>query len=292
MSLFSIVIPTFNRAEIVSKTLDSVLAQSFQNWECLVVDDFSKDDTREVIEKFCQKDSRCRYLRNERKKGAQGARNTGLKHARFDWVLFFDSDNLMHANLLETMADAVLQDQERYDVFTCFSNVIDCQTGEKVNSFDWLNEGDVHEKLFTRDTYVDYNGAIIRKSKLFEIGGLDEDCPSMQEWDTHIRLSKVARYHTVPLVLVDYFVGGKDAISTDTKREVKGRFYILKKHQKEWRNYKEAHIAFVREIRSLIRKNHGFFYKAAATMKLVFCAPSVQWTMLKRKIKSIVRFRS
>lgn len=290
--MITIVIPTFNRAEIISKTLDSVLAQSFQNWECLVVDDFSVDDTRERIETFCQKDNRFRYLRNERKKGAQGARNTGLKHARFDWVLFFDSDNLMHPNLLETMAEAITMDQDRYDVFACFSNVIDLQTGKIVDAFEWLNEGDIHEKLFTRDTYVDYNGAVIRKSKLVEIGGLDEDCPSMQEWDTHIRLSKVARYHTIPKRLVDYYVGGEDAISTDTKREVKGRFFILKKHKKEWRNYKEAYIAFVKEIRLFIRKNRGIFYKAAATTKLVCCAPMVQWTMLKRKIKSIVRFKS
>lgn len=290
--MITVVIPTFNRANILSKTLDSVLAQSFQNWECLVVDDFSTDQTAEVVEGYCLKDSRFRYLKNEGKKGAQGARNTGLKCARYDWIQFFDSDDIMHSNLLETMAEAVRLDQERYDVFTCFSNVIDCQTGEKVNSFEWHNEGDIHERLFTRDTYVDYNGAVIRKSKLNEIGGLDEDCPSMQEWDTHIRLSKVACYHTVPQMLIDYFVGGNDAISTDAKREVRGRFYILKKHKKEWRNYKEAYIAFVKEIRSFIRKNQGLFYKAAATMKLVVCAPTVQWTMLKRKTKAIVRFRS
>ena len=111
----------------------------------------------------------------------------------------------------------------------------------------------------------------------------------MQEWDTHLRLSKIAIYHTVPKKLVDYYVGGKDAISSDNKREIIGRLYILKKHQKEWRKHKESQIDFVKYIHSILRQHPSVSFRVRTTIKLIFSAPSVQWIMLKRKVKRIIR---
>ena len=285
MPCFSIVIPTYNRASVVPRTLGSVLAQTFQNWECLVVDDYSTDNTKDIVEEYCRKDSRFHYLVNEGKKGAQGARNTGLRHAQNNWVVFFDSDNVMHSDMLESMVKAIGEFKEQYDVLTCFSNVVSAQSGEIVGKFEWQCEGNIHDQLFTGECYVDYNGAVIRKKSLLEMGALDEDCPSMQEWDTHIRLSETARYHTIPKVLIDYYVGGKDAISSDNKREIVGRLYILKKHQKEWKRHKESHIDFVKEIHARIKQSHDACFRMSSVVKLVAYAPSVQWICFKRRIK-------
>ena len=99
----SIIIPAYNREMVISKTLEAILSQTFLDWECLVVDDHSKDATRESIMQFVAKDSRFVFLENERTKGACGARNTGLHHAKSDFVLFFDSDDRMHEDLLESL---------------------------------------------------------------------------------------------------------------------------------------------------------------------------------------------
>ncbi len=284
----TIIIPTYNRASLIGKTLNSVLSQTYSDWECLVVDDFSTDNTKEIVERYCKKDTRFHYLVNEGKKGAQGARNTGIKHAQSEWILFFDSDNYMYNNLLDRMNHAIEEDLMRSDVYTCFAIVINQTTLKPVNKFEWLTEGNIHDKLLRRETYVDYNGAIIRKQKILDIGCLDENCPSMQEWDTHIRLSKIARYHTVPEILVEYFVGGEDAISSDSKREIVGRLYILKKHQREWRKNKESHINYVKDIHRLIKNHPSRIFRAKTTFKLLTSAPSVQWISLKRRIKSVV----
>lgn len=283
--LITIVIPTYNRASVISRTLNSVLSQTFLDWECLVVDDYSTDNTREVIEEYCKKDPRFCYLVNEGKKGAQGARNTGLKHAQNDWVVFFDSDDVMHSDMLESMAAAIGEFKKQYDVFTCFSNIVSTQSGEIVGKFEWQCEGNIHDQLFTGECYVDYNGAVIRKKSLLEMGALDEDCPSMQEWDTHIRLSRVATYHTVPKVLIDYYVGGKDAISSNSRREVIGRLYILKKHKKEWRKHKKCRTHYIKEILSLIQQHPSQSFRAKATCQLILYAPSVLWVFLKRCTK-------
>lgn len=287
--LLSVVIPTYNRAPIIYRALDSVASQTFRNWECIIVDDHSTDHTKEVAESYCKKDSRFHYLINEQKKGAQGARNTGLKHAQGDWVLFFDSDNIMHSDMLESMVEAIGEFKEQYDVFTCFSNMVSAQSGEIVGKFEWQCEGNIHDQLFTGECYVDHNSSVIRKKALLEIGTLDEDCPSMQEWDTHLRLSKTARYHTIPKVLVDYYVGGKDAISTDDKREVVGRLYILRKHQSEWKQHKESHINFVKEIHARVKRIQGACFRMSSVAKLVTYAPSVQWVCLKRRIKRFIK---
>ena len=235
----SIVIPTYNREKVIGRTLDCILSQTLSDWECIVVDDFSTDDTRKLIEAYEQKDSRFHYKLNERKKGAQGARNTGLYHSSADWMWFMDSDDIVHNDFLEKLYGAI---NEKIDVVTCFTNVIDNDSKQIIATRKWDCEGNIHEDLLSWKVYVFFPSSIVRKSKLYEIGGLDENCPSHQEYDTHIMLSKTANYTTVPEILFEYYVGGNDNISVNQGRSVEGRIYLLRKHKKEWLNYREAGI--------------------------------------------------
>lgn len=229
--LISIVIPAYNRANVISKTLDSIIAQDYQDWECIIADDHSTDNTMQILKDYALKDSRIKVFENERKKGAQGARNTAILHSAADWICIFDSDDYMYPNYLSEMTKVVASD---VDIIVCHAEVVNVDTGETITVFDHKCDGDISTKIFTGECYVPNNQSIIRKNKLEEIGLLDEDCPSFQEWDTHIRLSKVANYHTIDKVLVTYYVGGNDTISSNKKREVRGRLYIYKKFKKDW----------------------------------------------------------
>lgn len=284
--MISIIIPTYNRAHIISKTLESIMSQDFENWECIVVDDKSTDNTRELVSSFSEKDSRIRYLLNERKKGAQGARNTGVLSAGNEWLYFFDSDNYMHSDCLKVMSSCV---NDNIDVIQCFSKVINVETGDTGKTFSHISQGDIHQKLFEGKTYVDFNNSIVRKSKVLEIGLLDEDCPSMQEWDTHIRLSKIATYFTIEKVLVDYYVGAKDAISTDTKREVKGRMFILTKHLKEWKQHPRALKNFVCQIKYFIDRNSDPQFRREAYSNLKLVVPATPFYVFLYRTKSILK---
>lgn len=284
--MFSIVIPTYNRATIIARTLDSILAQTYQDWECLIVDDFSTDNTRELIEEYEQKDNRFHYVLNERKKGAQGARNTGIYHAKSEWIEFFDSDDIMHNNLLDTMAKAIMADDIGSDVYTCFSNVINRDSGEIVGKFEWICDENVQEKLLTGKTYVDFNGAVIRRSKLMEIGGLDDDCPSMQEWETHIRLSKVATYATIPKILVDYYVGGCDTISADKKREIKGYLYLLEKHQQEWMRHYDSYLMYGERVLNTLHNHTDRTFEQEYRKAIFHLMPELKQIILRKIIKN------
>ena len=90
--LISIIIPTYNRAHLISETLESILAQTYTNWECIIVDDASTDNTVEIIDKFIKKDNRFTlYIRpNDLPKGASSCRNLGIKNNNGKYVLFSD----------------------------------------------------------------------------------------------------------------------------------------------------------------------------------------------------------
>jgi len=96
--LVSIIIPTYNRAHLIEETLDSILAQTYPNWECIIVDDGSTDDTDAVVGKYVDKDARFRYHHRpaDRPKGANACRNYGFEISNGEYVNWFDSDDLMH----------------------------------------------------------------------------------------------------------------------------------------------------------------------------------------------------
>ena len=98
--LVSIVMPSYNTAEYIADSVKSVLAQTYTNWELLIVDDCSADQTDEVVMPFLS-DSRIRYLKNDRNSGAAVSRNRALREAKGKWIAFLDSDDLWNPQKLE-----------------------------------------------------------------------------------------------------------------------------------------------------------------------------------------------
>lgn len=227
----SIIIPVYNRENVISKTLDSVLAQTFNEWECLIVDDHSTDSTWSALEKYASNDSRIRIFKNERTKGACGARNTGLIHAVSDLVQFFDSDDEMYPTLLQDLYSGF---SDEFDVITCWTHIVNVDTKKVVDALEYVSIGRIHRDLLIGKTYVDTNCALMRRELISKIGGWSEDCPSFQEWDFHLRLSKYAKYTTLKKYLINYYVGGSDTISKSHFRWLVGMLYIIKKYQTDW----------------------------------------------------------
>ena len=92
-SKVSVIIPTYNRAYLISRAINSVLNQTYQDFEIIIVDDGSTDNTEEVIKEFQEKDERIKYIRHKNNKGEAAARNTGIKAAKNEYISFQDSDD-------------------------------------------------------------------------------------------------------------------------------------------------------------------------------------------------------
>ena len=98
--LVSIIMPSYNTANYIGESINSVINQSYKNWELIIVDDCSTDNTDEVIKDFL-KDSRIKYLKNKENSGAAISRNKALRMAKGEWIAFLDSDDLWNHKKLE-----------------------------------------------------------------------------------------------------------------------------------------------------------------------------------------------
>lgn len=281
----SIIIPTYNRAASIGKTIDTFVGQDYDDWEMYVVDDMSQDDTREVIERYAQRDCRIHYLLNERKKGAQGARNTGLLHSDSEYVVIFDSDDYVYPNFLSTLLSSV---DDNTDVVTCYARRINVNDNSE-NVEHWGGEGNIECGLMTGELYVNFDNCLFRKSKLIEIGLLDEDCPAYQEWDTHIRLSRICNYKQIKRVLMDYMWGGGDTMSVNQYNNLRGRCYVLWHNRKRWR--KVAYESFIGEIKSHFRRGDLKIKKQliCTAPEVILHIPSIYLNAVKKYVKRKIR---
>ncbi|WP_290476107.1 MULTISPECIES: glycosyltransferase family 2 protein [unclassified Leeuwenhoekiella] len=127
--LVSIIIPTYNRSHLINETLESVLAQTYKNWECIVVDDGSIDDTEEVVKNYIEKDSRFKFYNrpSNRPKGANTCRNYGFELSKGAYIQWLDSDDLISEKKLEAQVSLLEESVNccvaicKWDYFTSVS---------------------------------------------------------------------------------------------------------------------------------------------------------------------------
>lgn len=225
----SIIIPTYNRAHLIGETLDSVLAQTFKFWECIVVDDGSTDHTEELLQFYCEKDSRIKfyYRPKDRPKGANACRNYGLKESRGKYVNWFDSDDLMDSEKLSIQVERLEQSNYNFTV---------CQTVVFKTNLSYIL-GLRHEEIFSANTFEDYlcekigwltQAPLWNKSFLVQNNfKFDETLLAAQEWEFHCRVLIVSsNYDWIDQPLV-YIRQHNDSISYEPKNENLREWYYF-----------------------------------------------------------------
>lgn len=126
--LVSIIMPSYNTAKFISETIESVSAQTYPNWELIIVDDCSTDDTDAVVRPYLV-DNRIRYIKNEKNSGAAVSRNRALREAKGKWVAFLDSDDLWLPEKLEKQIEFM----EKNDYHFSYTNYIEIDEESKTN---------------------------------------------------------------------------------------------------------------------------------------------------------------
>jgi glycosyltransferase involved in cell wall biosynthesis len=195
MSLVSIIIPCYNYGWLLSETLDSILKQSYQQWECIIIDDGSEDNTRYVAESYQIKDSRFRYI-YQPNGGMSSARNHGLRIAQGKYIQFLDSDDLLAPQKLLNQVD-FLESNSKVDIVYSdvrFFNHEDPSTISR--SFDmrdtpWTRhiEGTgtaTVVPLVERNDIV-INSPLTRLSLIQRAGLFDEKLRSVEDWEFWVR---------------------------------------------------------------------------------------------------------
>jgi len=196
----SVVIPTHNRAKELPRSIRSVLAQTFTDFELIIVDDASTDDTEEVVSSFC--DDRLCYKKLEVNVGGAEARNIGVGLAKGDIVAFQDSDDEWTCSKLEVSVSKLEQSNRIGALFSQFIQVSpeSCRlmpTG--VYSFD---SSDVYKSLLWQN-HVGTPTLVVKKSYLELVGGFTPEMPRYQDWDLALKLASVTKieYLKEPMLL-------------------------------------------------------------------------------------------
>lgn len=181
--LFSIVIPTYNRADLIARTLRSVMAQSYAHFEVIVVDDGSTDHTAAVVEAFA--DARLRYYRKANGERA-AARNYGTARASGDYVTFLDSDDLLYPSYLQTAAEAVAA--QAFPPFLHLAyEITDVQLNPKVK-VDGLRSDDI--SIFIKGNPLSCAGCFLRQevARAFRFNE-DRALSGSEDWELWVRVA-------------------------------------------------------------------------------------------------------
>lgn len=230
--LISVVIPAFNRGKVISYCLNSILAQTYENIEVIVVDDCSTDSTVAIVNNH--PDSRVRCIVLEKNAGAQAARNRGIKEAKGEWIAFQDSDDEWLPDKLERQISVLMGlDYDPWVVVHSNAFLYDTVRKKKKIRLLPIVEGDNQYSTLLKSPAPLYQAMLVSKIALERINFLDENVPSFQEWDTSIRLAKYCRFIHIKEPLIIYHRGDGSAISSDNSRFIAGMHYIHNKYESD-----------------------------------------------------------
>jgi glycosyltransferase involved in cell wall biosynthesis len=225
-SKVSVIVPCYNQAQYLDECLQSVIAQTYKNWECIIVNDGSPDNTEAVAQEWCKKDHRFIYLKKENG-GLSSARNAGLKIAKGDYIQFLDSDDLLHKNKLQKQITHL---NETTDIVICDFFPFDHDSGDFLK-IRYMNPFP-NEQNYKNDVIIKWETelsipchCILFKKELLKQDAqlqFDESLPNHEDWVFWVKLFYNSKgIHNINEVLVSYRIHNK-SMCADTNLMKRG----------------------------------------------------------------------
>jgi glycosyltransferase involved in cell wall biosynthesis len=233
----SVIIPTHNRAELLRGAIASVMKQTFQDFEVIVVDDASKDNTPEVVHSFA--DNRIRYVRNEINKGEGGSRNVGLRNASGDFIAFLDDDDEWLPEKLRLQVDLLERSPAKVGaVYTGFYQ-IEKSTGRRWQQPSPTKRGDVFRELLTENWIVP-STMLLRKQCFDTAGWFEEGMNFGTDYDMWLRVAKEFHFEYIDRRLVYYHLHGQN-VTANHDMVIHGLESQLRKYAELWESNRKGY---------------------------------------------------
>lgn len=216
----SIIIPVYNRELLIAESLDSILQQSYSNWECIVVDDGSTDATEKIILKYCKNDSRFKYYKRptDRLKGANACRNYGFELSKGNYIQWFDSDDLMHKDKLKKKVDLLKHSSANFGV--CEGIEYEGNTQNVIQYWNNIcSENPLIDHIIGKVNFHT-NGPLFKREFLKGKILFNETLQRKQEWEFYSRLLSFSTNYICLNEVLYYFrshensINGNNEIST------------------------------------------------------------------------------
>lgn len=246
----SVIIPTYNRERTIKRAIMSVLSQTYDNLEVIVIDDCSDDGTKAVIEMI--DDSRLFYYRNETNGGASFSRNIGVTRARYDIIAFHDSDDLWYPDKLEKQM-RLFADNPQYGLIYCPYLYKKDGFVKRVPAIDFQIEelqGNMLQSLLEASK-IGTPTMLLPKAVFNEVGGFDTTLSSLEDWDLSLRVS--AKYDIGfcedVLMEAEYSDDGVNAEVRNSEKHLSARLKVLKQY---WNIFEDKEI-FLNNLQNILR---------------------------------------
>ena len=265
--LISIIIPTYNRAHLIGETLDSILVQTYPNWECIVVDDGSTDTTADVMREYIKKDNRFQYHQRpiNKIKGPNSCRNYGFEMSNGEYIKWFDSDDVMLPYLLEKQ---VLSFAKNVEMSVCKLSYFDFERRVPIKENIISSKNLIEDYLIGNVTFY-ISGPLWKRSFLEKQNQLlDESLTNLDDWDFNLRMLYQKPNITYSNeVLILYRVHG-DSLSQEIGKgnfkEVQSKFEARRKHLKLLKINK---LASPSVLQHYIKGRYKFIFREAMIKK-------------------------
>lgn len=232
MPRVSVLVPCYNCARHLPEAIESALAQTYDDFELILVDDGSRDETFEIIERYCaQYPDRIQAIRQENQ-GCAAARNTAIAHARGELFALLDSDDVW---LPERLAVSVAEMDRRPQVGLVHSNIIRVdENGRRLGVPERdanILSGRIFEHLYTRRAHISCPTALFRRECVERVGAFDPELSRLgcEDRDLWLRIAREYDIHYIPQVLALYRTTS-GSMSHQTDRMMRAREYVLKKY--------------------------------------------------------------
>ncbi|MBO8173074.1 MAG: glycosyltransferase [Bacillaceae bacterium] len=212
MARVSVIIPTYNRARFIEDAIQSVLNQTYKDYEIIVVDDGSTDDTKDRVIKFGDK---VRYIYQENQ-GPSAARNTGIRYARGEYIAFLDSDDRFLPDKLRKQMKYIRRHPTCRFLYSWFYKIKlkKHRTVKKlIKSKKCKDREQLRYSLLTRQFTIRTSTVLVKKSCFKKVGMFNEDYLYSQDWDMWLRLASRYSAHCLKEPLVEYLSHGKNRSS-------------------------------------------------------------------------------
>lgn len=237
-NMVSVIIPTYNRAYCLKRSIESVLHQTYTNLELLIIDDCSNDNTEEVVRQI--DDARIRYIRLNENLGPSKARNIGIENARGQFIAFQDSDDIWYNNKLKQQMNKFLTDKNCHLVFCQFlSKGEDEFLVPAENYFDVAKYKYGMFEILLKGNRIGTPTIVVKKDIIDKIGGFNENIKTLEDWEFVLRVAEKYNIIYINKALMDVYPskGGVNRVTGYHKAAVS--IVILKEF---WNKYKDKRI--------------------------------------------------
>jgi radical SAM protein with 4Fe4S-binding SPASM domain len=226
--MFSIIMPVWNRVDFVKKAIESVLAQTFKDYELLIIDDGSDDNLEEVVRPYLSE--KVAFYQIQHNSGLSTARNLGIEKSIYPFLAYLDSDNCWHTEFLARMHAALQDTETSHEIAYCMANCYrkDTTTGNIFH--DGTMGGPFSFSKLMDGNYIDINTFVHSRKALEFAGKFDEKLRRLEDWDIIIRMTSLFEPVFVPEVLVDYYFCVTDNALSITENLEKADTTVRRKH--------------------------------------------------------------